>query len=443
MIFKISLIFRRLFHVHLQTTPHAYKQLCRGARVRDTMSKNYDIIVFGATGNAGMAVAEYLANSVDIKESNKTWAIAGRNEAKLMKVRSKIGDEKTCGIVVADCNDVHSMVKMARQANVVFTSAGPYREYGEAVIAACLSAKTHYCDITGEVAWVKSMREKYDEKARKAGITLCSFAGYDCVPNEVSLSAAVSGLGPDYKLKTFESLVDTKGGAGFPRGTILTFLGFMGPRAWSTLMHESSEFVPEKNRDAYWRNMNKWKYPFYSKESKGYTLPNVMGPINIPVLQSTASTLGCGDMEINDRIPLPQQASRWYSLWGLAFIIPIYAIFVLVCAATWIANPLVRYLIAKNWGYYGEEKAVTSIKVYATGENAEGLEKKVSVRFTVPGDPGIKATAFMAAETTLAILEAGEELKSGVVTPVVAVGGEKLIERINSAGGSVELKEEN
>ena len=48
----------------------------------------YDIVIFGATGFTGQFVVEELALVLASTDTPKlTWAVAGRNEAKLKKVR--------------------------------------------------------------------------------------------------------------------------------------------------------------------------------------------------------------------------------------------------------------------------------------------------------------------------------------------------------------------
>ena len=51
--------------------------------------KQFDIVVYGATGFTGRLVAEYLSNQYT--QSDFTWAMAGRSEEKLALVRDEIG----------------------------------------------------------------------------------------------------------------------------------------------------------------------------------------------------------------------------------------------------------------------------------------------------------------------------------------------------------------
>ena len=52
------------------------------------MARQYDIIVFGASGFTGKHVA--LEVSKSFKVEGKTWAVAGRSEKKLKKVLEEL-----------------------------------------------------------------------------------------------------------------------------------------------------------------------------------------------------------------------------------------------------------------------------------------------------------------------------------------------------------------
>lgn len=46
--------------------------------------------------------------------------------------------------------DEESIKKMAEQAKIIVNCCGPYRFYGEPVVKACIAAKTHHVDVSGE-----------------------------------------------------------------------------------------------------------------------------------------------------------------------------------------------------------------------------------------------------------------------------------------------------
>ena len=63
------------------------------------MNKDIDIVIYGATGFTGQLCVKYL-KSVD---HGITWAIAGRNKAKLDEVAKN--NDLEVEIIVADCED--------------------------------------------------------------------------------------------------------------------------------------------------------------------------------------------------------------------------------------------------------------------------------------------------------------------------------------------------
>ena len=75
--------------------------------------REYDIILFGATGYTGKYCAEHVAAHLptDLK-----WAIAGLNA-------------------------------LVRKTRVLINTVGPYHLYGTAVVEACAKNGTHYLDV--------------------------------------------------------------------------------------------------------------------------------------------------------------------------------------------------------------------------------------------------------------------------------------------------------
>jgi short subunit dehydrogenase-like uncharacterized protein len=46
---------------------------------------------------------------------------------------------------------------------------GPYARYGTPLVAACADAGTDYCDLTGELHWMKQMIATYQKRAQATG----------------------------------------------------------------------------------------------------------------------------------------------------------------------------------------------------------------------------------------------------------------------------------
>ena len=97
-------------------------------------SREFDIIIWGASGFTGRLVAEYLFKQYGTS-GNLKWAMAGRNQQKLETVRATIAD-KSVPIVVADSSDETSIKQMVLRTKVICTTVGPYAIYGSKLVAA-------------------------------------------------------------------------------------------------------------------------------------------------------------------------------------------------------------------------------------------------------------------------------------------------------------------
>src|SRR5690606_30319979 len=164
---------------------HAVEQ--RSRRTHMTQ-REYDIVVFGATGFTGGLTAEYLAAHVP---EGCRWALAGRNTTKLEAVRERLAAiEPSCAdlpLVQADVTDPASLARVAESARVVATTVGPYLEYGEPLVAACAEAGTDYVDLTGEPEFVDRMYLAHHETARRTGARIVHACGFDSIPYDLGV----------------------------------------------------------------------------------------------------------------------------------------------------------------------------------------------------------------------------------------------------------------
>lgn len=145
--------------------------------------REFDIIVYGATGFTGRLVAEYLAaNYADVK-----WAMAGRSLTKLEEVRDEIGAPAGTPLLTANADDPASLKAMVERAKVVITTVGPYQLYGEPILAACAAAGTAYVDLCGEPAWMRQMIDKYEGTAKASGARIVFSCGFDSIPFDLGV----------------------------------------------------------------------------------------------------------------------------------------------------------------------------------------------------------------------------------------------------------------
>jgi short subunit dehydrogenase-like uncharacterized protein len=158
----------------------------RAQRSNPMNAKPHDIIVFGATSFVGQLLCRYLASQFNPGTLN--WAAAGRSIAKLERMRQSLaGNGTDIPLILADARDENSLSAMCAQTRVVVSTVGPYALYGEPLVKVCAERGTDYCDLTGEVQWIRRMLDRYETTARKTGARIVHCCGFDSVPSDLGV----------------------------------------------------------------------------------------------------------------------------------------------------------------------------------------------------------------------------------------------------------------
>jgi short subunit dehydrogenase-like uncharacterized protein len=157
--------------------------------------RQYDLVLFGATGFTGGLTASYLAAHAP---RELRWALVGRNRAKLEAVAARIAGEQPAAaapeIIEADAADREALRRVAESTRVVITTVGPYILYGEALVAACAAAGTDYVDLTGEPEFVDRMWVEHHAEAERTGAKLVHCCGFDSIPHDLGAYFTVKQL---------------------------------------------------------------------------------------------------------------------------------------------------------------------------------------------------------------------------------------------------------
>ncbi len=153
----------------------------------DKKNREFDIIVYGATGYTGRLVAEHFVREYGDSDAAPKWAMAGRSQEKLEAVRDEIGAPASTPLVVADADDTASLVAMCERTKVVLTTVGPYQLYGDALVDACVATGTDYADLCGEPGWMREQIDKHHEAAKASGARICFSSGFDSIPFDLGV----------------------------------------------------------------------------------------------------------------------------------------------------------------------------------------------------------------------------------------------------------------
>ena len=147
--------------------------------------REFDIIIYGASGFTGRLVAEYL--QAEYAGTGLKWAMAGRNAEKLQSVAGEMKIDGDVAILSANSDDPASLATMAARTKAIITTVGPYQLYGEPLLKACVEAGTDYVDLCGEPAWMKDMIDRYDAAAKKSGARIVLSCGFDSIPFDLGV----------------------------------------------------------------------------------------------------------------------------------------------------------------------------------------------------------------------------------------------------------------
>lgn len=146
--------------------------------------REFDIVLYGATGFSGKLTAEHLAHS----GSTARIALAGRSSERLRGVRMMLGPNAAdWPLILADASQPLTLEAMAARAQVVLTTVGPYTRYGLPLVAACAKAGTDYADLTGELMFCRNSIDLYHKQAADTGARIILACGFDSIPSDLNV----------------------------------------------------------------------------------------------------------------------------------------------------------------------------------------------------------------------------------------------------------------
>ncbi|MFE0796744.1 saccharopine dehydrogenase family protein [Streptomyces mutabilis] len=373
----------------------------------------YDIVLFGATGFVGELTARYLAAHAP---EGLRWAIAGRSEEKLNRLRELLPGTPDVGVLRADVSEPGSVRELARQARVVATTVGPYVRYGDALVGACAEAGTDYLDLTGEPEFVDLTYVRHDARARETGARLVHACGFDSVPHDLGVYFTVRQLPEDVPL-TVDGYVSVD--AAFSGGTFASALGqFARGRQLRAAALERRRHEP---RLVGRRAVTPTGAPRFAGEVGAWVLP--LPTVDAQIVRRSAKAL--------DRYGPDFRYRHYAAVRRLPVAVGgVAAVGALVAAAQ--VPPARRWLAARlepGDGPSPEKRAKSWFSVRFVGE---GGGRKVFTE-VAGGDPGYDETAKMFAEAALSLALDDLPPTAGQVTTAVAMG-DALTGRLRAAG---------
>jgi short subunit dehydrogenase-like uncharacterized protein len=373
------------------------------------VNRPYDIVLFGATGFTGALTAEYLA-----AHATGTWALAGRDPARLTALRDRLG--RDLPLLRADVGDASSLREIAESARVVISTVGPYLTYGEPLVAACARAGTDYVDLTGEPEFVDLMYLRYHAQAASTGARLVHACGFDSLPHDLGVYFTVRHLPEDVPLRVRGYVQLSAAPSAGTVHSAITVMGRLGTAARIHRRRLAAEPAPAGRRVRAVRGR-----PHHAAGLRAWALP--LPTIDPDVIRRSAAAL--------DRYGPDFAYSHFAAVRHLPSAVGLTAGMAGLAAAARVGPVRDRLLerFTPGEGPSPERRAKSWFRLTFAGE---GGGHEVVTRVS-GGDPGYDETARMLAECALCLAFDDLPQVAGQVTTAEAMG-DALLARLRRAG---------
>ena len=409
----------------------------------------YDLVIMGATGFTGKLVVEYLIENYGVENEEFTWAIAGRDINKLERLRSsfKYIDSNSNKIprLVVDSHDTNSLDKMTSISRLVISTVGPYLKFGEALVESCVKNGTHYCDLTGEVPFIRKSIDAFDIKAKKNNCRIVHSCGFDSVPSDIGVLL----LQMD-SLKRFDKPCDEvnlyvrsiRGGlSGGTIDSMISIFKYMGsnPGHRKLLKSPFSLNPRESLKNNTWQPI--LKSVKWDDDIQRWLCPFIMAGFNSRIVMRTNAIT---DYRYGIDFKYSEVSSYKKGLSGFLKAVAMFIGLVLIQISLTV-RPLLWFLRKFFLPSPGEgpskeirDNGFFKLDIIGSMDNI----KKIRFTVTGEGDPGYSATAKMITESALSILLDQDRIPkvSGVLTPAAGIGV-VLAERLNDKGFNFSINE--
>jgi len=400
------------------------------------MNRELDLIVFGATSFVGKIICRYLAT--EYIEPNFSWAMAARSQEKLERLRATLGSgAQHIPIIVAESFDKAALAALCDRAAVVLSTVGPYALYGEALIEACVTSGTDYCDLTGESQWMKRMISRHSEQAKLSGARVVHACGFDSLPSDLGVKLLQQHAQTRYgePCSTVKMRVKAmKGGAS--GGTIASGVNAFKEAASDPKVREEMKnwysLCPAGHGNS---AAQRHVYMEYDEDFKSWVGPFIMANVNTRVVLRTNALLN------------EQYGRQFYygegSLTGagdagrkrakrIALGTKLFGAVLMFAPLRWLA--LKFFLPKPGEGPSADEQRAGFFDLRFCGQTDSG--KEVRVKVTGDRDPGYGSTSKMIAQAAISLRRDVDktQLEGGFWTPGSAFG-ESLFQRLETSAG--------
>lgn len=406
------------------------------ASVNDT---ELDLVVYGASSFVGQILCEYLARRHGTDGGQLRWALAGRSRERLEAVRAELGeDSDALPLIVADADDEESLRSLCARTRVVVSTAGPYALIGEPLLRSCVESGTDYCDITGELQWIRRMMARYDDIARQTGARIVHCCGFDSIPSDLGVHYLQQHCRQRFGMPASQVKMRIRAMRG----------GLSGGTAASLM-----NVIREASKDPRLRRELNDPYalcppdhPFvvrqptvpmvaHDPDFDAWVAPFIMAAINTRVVLRSNALNGAAwgrDFQYQEASLTGRGLRGWLRAFGMGLGLRLFMLVALFAPTRWLLERLVLPAPGEGPDRETREAGFFDMRFHAT----TGSGQMLRVRVTGDQDPGYGSTAKMLGEAAacLALDDPDTEGQGGFWTPATALG-DALLRRLEAQAG--------
>jgi len=403
--------------------------------------RRYDLVVWGASGFTGRLVTEYLVGRYGTGGELR-WAIAGRDQAKLETVCSELGlGNNDLPIIISDSFDSEAIHRLASDTKVVLSTVGPYAKYGSALVEACVAHGTHYCDLAGEVQFMRKMIDRFQSDAEKSGARIVHSCGFDSIPSDIGVwflqrEAQQLHGGPCTEIKLLVKA--TKGGAS--GGTFASMMNALEEsrhdRDIARILVDPYSLNPAGERSGP-DSRDQAGIEFHD-ETGAWTAPFVMASVNTRIVRRTNALLHYPygrDFRYSEATMTGSGPAGWLKSAGMTAGL---GGFMLASSFDLSRAFLVRRVLPKPGEGPGKaQREAGFFNLLLVGKLANG--SSIRARVTGDRDPGYGSTCKMLSESAVCLARDDLPSRGGFWTPASAMGDALLRRLVDNAGLGFDL----
>ena len=199
--------------------------VCAASDVPNWCPMSGEALIYGAAGYSGRLILD------EALRLGLRPILAGRDATQIGPLAERHG----LPYRIASLLDAEALHAMLREVGLVLNAAGPFSSTAGPLVAACLRARAHYLDITGELGVIERLSKRHAE-ARARDVMVMPGVGFDVVASDCLATHVAARLPQATSLS-----IGIRGLALASRGSALSFLEQAGR---PVLVRRNGSLVP-------------------------------------------------------------------------------------------------------------------------------------------------------------------------------------------------------